>query len=171
LAFYQLHKKQFVPASVDEVWEFISNPENLKIITPEHMGFIITSGNLPKKMYPGMIITYTVKPLLGIKMKWVTEITHIEEKHYFVDEQRSGPYSMWHHQHLIEPVEGGVMMTDIVSYKPPGGFLGAIANKLVIGRQLEDIFYYREKALEKIFGKDGVNIKGKESRKDKNYSG
>ena len=117
------------------------------------MGFVITSGNLPEKMYPGMIITYAVKPLLGIKMKWVTEITHIEEKRYFIDEQRSGPYSMWHHQHFIKPVEGGVMMTDIVSYKPPMGFLGAIANHLVIRRQLEDIFDYREKALEKIFGK------------------
>jgi len=153
VAFYQFHKKQFVPASADEVWKFISNPENLKVITPKHMDFVITSGNLPEKMYPGMIITYTVKPLLGIKMKWVTEITHVEEKRYFVDEQRSGPYSMWHHQHLIEPVEGGVMMTDIVSYKPPMGFLGAIANNLVISRQLKGIFDYREKALEKRFGK------------------
>jgi len=152
VAFYQLHKKQFVPASAEEVWEFISNPENLKVITPAYMGFVITSGNLPNKMYPGMIITYTVKPLLGITMKWVTEITHVEEKRYFVDEQRSGPYSMWHHQHLIEPVEGGVMMTDIVSYKPPLAFLGAIANNLVISRQLEGIFDYREKALEKRFG-------------------
>jgi ligand-binding SRPBCC domain-containing protein len=153
VAFYQLHKKQFIPATADDIWEFISNPGNLKVITPEHMGFVITSGNLPEKMYPGMIITYTVKPLFGLKMKWVTEITHIEEKRYFVDEQRSGPYSMWHHQHLIEPVEGGVMMTDIVSYKPPAGFLGAIANGLVIRRQLEGIFNYREKALEKIFGR------------------
>ncbi|MFO7924257.1 MAG: SRPBCC family protein [Bacteroidales bacterium] len=158
MAFYQLHKKQFVPASADKVWEFISNPENLKVITPEYMDFVITSGNLPEKMYAGMIITYTVKPLLGLKMTWVTEITHIEEKRYFVDEQRSGPYSMWHHQHLIEPVEGGVMMTDIVSYKPPGGFLGAIANSLVIRHQLEGIFNYREEVLEKIFSRGGADL-------------
>ncbi len=153
MAFYQINKRQFIPSTIDDVWEFISNPENLKVITPEKMGFEITSGNMPERMYPGMIITYNVKPLLGIKMKWITEITHVEEKRYFVDEQRSGPYSMWHHQHIIEPVEGGVMMSDIVSYKPPLGFLGAIANSLVIRRQLKDIFDYRQKALERMFGK------------------
>ncbi len=157
MAFYQLNKKQFIPSTIDNVWEFISDPENLKVITPEHMGFEITSGNLPERMYPGMIITYNVKPLWGIRMKWVTEITHVEEKRYFVDEQRSGPYYMWHHQHIIEPVEGGVMMTDIVSYKPPLGFLGAIANGLIIRRQLNDIFDYRERVLEKKFGKGDVD--------------
>lgn len=151
MAFYQLHKKHFLPASTDEVWEFISNPENLKVITPEYMGFVITSGKLPEKMYPGMIITYTVKPLFGIKMTWVTEITHIEEKKYFIDEQKAGPYSIWHHQHIIEPVEGGVMMTDIVSYSPPFGILGRIANSLLIRRQLENIFNYREKVLNNMF--------------------
>lgn len=152
MAFYQLRKEQFIPASLDEVWDFVSRPSNLKQITPEHMGFDITSEDLPDKMYPGMIITYNVKPLFGIKMRWVTEITQVEEKRYFVDEQRSGPYSMWHHQHILEEVEGGVLMKDIVSYKPPMGFLGAIANRVMIRRQLEAIFDYRTKALEKKFG-------------------
>lgn len=148
---YQLIKKQFVPASIDAVWDFISSPANLKEITPDYMGFDITSENLPEKMYPGMIISYKVRPLLGIPMTWVTEITHVEEKKYFVDEQRVGPYSLWHHQHIIEPHENGVMMTDIVSYKPPLGFLGSIANVLLIRRQLEGIFAYREIALVKRF--------------------
>ena len=152
MAFYQLRKEQFIPASLDEVWDFVSRPSNLKQITPEHMGFDITSAGLPDKMYPGMIITYNVKPLFGIKMRWVTEITQVEEKRYFVDEQRSGPYSMWHHQHILEEVEGGVLMKDIVSYKPPMGFLGAIANRVMIRRQLAAIFDYRTKALEKKFG-------------------
>jgi ligand-binding SRPBCC domain-containing protein len=151
MAFYQLIKTQFVPASIDDVWEFISSPENLKEITPDYMGFDISSDNLPDKMYPGMIIMYKVRPLAGIPMTWVTEITHVDEKRYFVDEQRIGPYSLWHHQHLIEPRENGVMMTDIVSYKPPLGFLGSIANALFIGKQLEGIFAYREKALKKRF--------------------
>jgi ligand-binding SRPBCC domain-containing protein len=151
MAFYQLRKNQFVPATIEEVWDFISSPKNLKEITPERMGFVITSPNLPEKMYPGMIISYKVRPLLGIPMTWVTEITHVVEKKYFVDEQRVGPYAMWHHQHFIEPHENGVMMTDIVSYKPPLGFLGSIANVLLIGRQLEGIFAYREKALKKRF--------------------
>jgi ligand-binding SRPBCC domain-containing protein len=149
--FYQLIKKQFVPASIDEVWDFISSPKNLKEITPDYMGFDITSENLPEKMYAGMIISYKVKPLMGIPMTWVTEITHVEDKRYFVDEQRVGPYSIWHHQHFIEPHENGVMMTDIVSYKPPLGFLGRIANALLIRRQLEGIFAYRENALNRKF--------------------
>ncbi len=98
-----------------------------------------------------MIISYKVRPLLGIPMTWVTEITQVVERKYFVDEQRVGPYALWHHQHLIEPHKNGVMMTDIVSYKPPMGFLGSIANSLFIRRQLEGIFAYREKALKKRF--------------------
>jgi ligand-binding SRPBCC domain-containing protein len=151
MAFYQLNKKQFIPASLDEVWDFISLPGNLKEITPDYMGFDITSKNLPEKMYPGMIISYKVRPVLGIAMTWVTEITHVSDKRYFVDEQRIGPYAIWHHQHIIEPYENGVMMTDIVTYRPPLGFLGSMVNALFIKRQLEGIFAYREKALKKRF--------------------
>jgi len=151
MAFYQLIKTQFVAATLEEVWDFISSPVNLKEITPEYMGFDITSGNLPEKMYPGMIIIYKVRPLLGIPMTWVTEITQVEEGKYFIDEQRVGPYALWHHQHLIEPHENGVMMTDIVSYRPPLGFFGSMVNVLFIRRQLEGIFAYREKALKKRF--------------------
>jgi ligand-binding SRPBCC domain-containing protein len=151
MAFYQFYKTQIIKGSIEEVWDFISSPENLKEITPDYMGFEITSGNLSEKMYPGMIISYKVKPLLGIKMLWVTEITHVEEKRYFVDEQRIGPYSIWHHQHFIEPAGQGVLMTDIVSYKPPLGFLGALANTIFIGKRLDNIFTYREKKLEKLF--------------------
>ncbi|HDP55564.1 MAG TPA: hypothetical protein ENN24_07810, partial [Bacteroidetes bacterium] len=102
MAFYQLHKQQHIKATIDEVWDFISSPHNLKHITPKHMGFDITTSNLPKTMYPGMIITYKVRPMLGIPVKWVTEITHVVHKKYFVDEQRVGPYSLWHHQHLLQ---------------------------------------------------------------------
>jgi len=152
MGFYQLHKTQKVPATINEVWNFISAPANLKKITPEYMGFDITSEMLSEKMYPGMIITYRVSPVLGIKMNWVTEITHVKEKEYFVDEQRSGPYSIWHHEHKIEPVEGGVLMTDIVSYKPPFGILGSVANAIFIKKQLEEIFEFRRKVLIEIFG-------------------
>jgi len=153
MGLYQLHKTQKVPATIDQVWDFISSPANLKIITPEYMGFNITSKLLSDKMYPGMIISYKVSPVLGIKMTWVTEITQVKEKEYFVDEQRVGPYSIWHHEHKIEPIEGGVLMTDIVSYKPPFGFLGSIANSILIKKQLKEIFEYRTVAMEKMFGK------------------
>jgi ligand-binding SRPBCC domain-containing protein len=153
MGFYQLHKTLKIPASLDQVWDFISSPANLKKITPEYMGFNITSKVLSEKMYPGMIISYKVSPVLGIKMTWVTEITQVKEKEYFVDEQRVGPYSMWHHEHKIEPIEGGVLMTDIVSYKPPFGILGSIANSILIKKQLQGIFDFRTVALEKMFGK------------------
>jgi ligand-binding SRPBCC domain-containing protein len=152
MAFYQLIKKQKVPTNINEIWDFISSPSNLKLITPEHMGFVVTGGTGKEKMYPGMIITYKVSPLLGIKLNWVTEITHVKDKEYFIDEQRIGPYSMWHHEHKIEPIDGGILMTDIVTYQPPMGILGAIANSLFIKKQLRDIFDYRTMALERKFG-------------------
>ncbi len=151
MAFYQLHEEQWLPAEIDEVWDFISSPGNLKVITPDYMGFDITSVGLPEKMYPGMIISYKVSPLLGIKMTWVTEITQVREKEFFVDEQRVGPYAMWHHQHHIKPHENGVLMTDIVTYQPPLGPIGAIANSLVIRKQLSEIFNYRRTAMERQF--------------------
>lgn len=152
MAFYQFNKQQKINCSIDEIWEFISSPGNLKEITPDYMGFDIMTNNLPEKMYPGMIISYKVSPLLGIKMTWVTEITQVVEKKYFVDEQRVGPYSIWHHQHIIEPIENGVLMTDIVSYAPPLGFLGALANSLLIKNKLNEIFDYRTQAVEKRYG-------------------
>jgi ligand-binding SRPBCC domain-containing protein len=148
---YQLKAEQFIPASRDEVWEFISSPANLKRITPGYMGFDITSGDLPDKMYSGMIISYRVSPVAGIKTTWVTEITHIEEGKYFVDEQRVGPYAMWHHEHHLQEVDGGVMMRDIVSYRPPMGILGAVANRLFIRKKLKGIFDFRVRAIEEIF--------------------
>ncbi len=153
MGFYQLHTTQKIPATLDEVWEFISSPANLSKITPEYMGFQITSKGSLQKMYPGMIISYKVSPVLGIKMTWVTEITQVKEKAYFVDEQRIGPYAMWHHEHFIEPIEGGVLMSDIVSYKPPFGFLGTLAHPLVIKGKLKEIFDFRHKAVEALFGK------------------
>jgi ligand-binding SRPBCC domain-containing protein len=155
MAFYQLVKTQKLSASIGDVWDFISSPANLKEITPPYMGFVVTSNTGLGKMYPGMIITYKVSPMFNIKMNWMTEITHVKDFEYFVDEQRIGPYSMWHHQHKIEPIDGGVLMTDIITYQPPMGFLGAIANALFIKRQLQEIFDYRKIALENRFGRFG----------------
>lgn len=153
MAHFQLQTTQKIPATIDQIWDFISSPSNLKNITPPHMGFEITNNMEGKKMYPGMIITYKVSPILGIKMDWMTEITHVVEKKYFVDEQRLGPYTMWHHQHKIEPIENGVLMTDIVTYIPPFGFIGAIANTLFIKKQLKEIFDYRFQTVDNFFGK------------------
>ncbi|MBN1649695.1 MAG: SRPBCC family protein [Bacteroidales bacterium] len=150
MAFYQFQKEQFIKSTIDTVWAFISTPQNLKKITPDYMGFDIQSQDLPNKIYEGMIIAYKVKPLLGIKTTWVTEITHIKDKSYFVDEQRVGPYALWHHQHLIIPQADGVLMRDIVSYKPPFGLIGSLANSLIINTKLNEIFEYRKAVIEKL---------------------
>lgn len=156
MAFYQFKQEQKINASIEEVWEFISSPKNLKKITPDYMGFDITSHDLPDKMYPGMIITYLIKPIFGIKTPWMTEITQVQDLKFFIDEQRVGPYKLWHHQHFIEPIEHGVLMKDIVTYSPPLGFLGTIANKLIIRKKLQEIFEYRTMAINKKFGKYGM---------------
>jgi ligand-binding SRPBCC domain-containing protein len=149
---YQLRQTQNIPTSIQEAWDFISSPRNLSKITPPYMGFTITNEPIADKMYPGQIISYKVSPVLGIPMTWVTEITHVRDLEYFVDEQRVGPYSIWHHQHKLTEIDGGVAMEDIVSYQPPFGFLGSIANALFIKKQLDQIFAYRTKAVEEMFG-------------------
>ena len=153
MAIYTLETEQLLPASLPEVWDFISSPKNLKVITPDYMGFDILSKNPDEKMYPGMIISYNVSPLLGLKMKWVTEITHVRENEFFVDVQRIGPYSLWHHQHHVKETPKGILMNDIINYSPPMGFLGAIANSIMIKSKLKEIFDYRYIKLEEVFGK------------------
>ena len=148
---YRLHKKQNLPITVDEAWEFLSSPKNLKTITPDYMGFHILSG-ADKEMFPGQIIQYIVTPVLGLKTKWVTEITHVVDKKYFVDEQRFGPYALWHHKHFINPIEGGVEMEDIIDYKLPMGFLGQLMNPILVKPKLKEIFDYRQKKLIELFG-------------------
>ncbi|MBU2920667.1 SRPBCC family protein [Winogradskyella psychrotolerans] len=149
---YTLHKKQNLPISVEQAWEFLSSPANLKVITPDYMGFNILSG-ADRPMFPGQIIQYIVTPVLGIKTKWVTEITHVKNLEYFVDEQRFGPYALWHHKHFIKEIEGGVEMEDIIDYKLPLGILGQIVHPFLVQPKLEEIFNYRTQKLEELFGK------------------
>ena len=151
MSIFTLHKKQNLPITVNDAWDFLSNPKNLKTITPNYMGFHILSG-ADKPMYAGQIIQYIVTPVLGIKTKWVTEITHVIDKQYFVDEQRFGPYALWHHKHFIKEIEGGIEMEDIIDYKLPFGFLGALLQPIMVKPKLEEIFNYRAKKLEELFG-------------------
>lgn len=148
---YELKREQVLKSDLDTIWDFVSSPKNLPRITPTYMNFNITSKELPKNMYPGMLISYTVTPVLGIPMSWLTEITQVADKRYFVDEQRYGPYAMWHHQHFIEPHKDGVLMKDIVTYKLPLGVLGRFAHWLFVKRQLSSIFNYRFLKMEEIF--------------------
>ncbi|MGA1385199.1 MAG: SRPBCC family protein [Flavobacteriaceae bacterium] len=148
---YELHTKQKLPISVEEAWGFFSDPKNLKEITPPYMGFDILSG-ADRKVYAGQIIRYTVKPLLGLKLNWVTEITHVAPGQFFVDEQRFGPYTFWHHKHFLHSIESGVEMEDWVHYKLPMGPLGQWAHALFVRRQLQGIFDYRTEKLNSLFG-------------------
>jgi ligand-binding SRPBCC domain-containing protein len=150
---YELKYETFLPTTLDNAWDFFSSPLNLAKITPPEMGFAVTSEYKDNaKVYAGMIITYKITPLLGIKMNWMTEITHVKEKEYFVDEQRFGPYALWHHQHHFKQVEGGIQMTDLLHYAIPYGFIGRIANSLVVAGKVKNIFDYREEAVEHLFG-------------------
>ncbi|MBR9860090.1 SRPBCC family protein [bacterium] len=159
MGIYKFEAEQLLNADLDELWDFISSPANLKKITPPSMGFDITSGDLPEKMYEGMMISYIVKPLAGIPMTWLTEITHVQDREFFVDEQRSGPYTIWHHEHHLIPTEKGVLMKDIITYKPPFGILGSIANGIVVRPKIKQIFEYRKKVLEKEFNGNS-NLQG-----------
>jgi ligand-binding SRPBCC domain-containing protein len=147
---YQLKRKQFVKTDLKTCWDFFSSPQNLKRITPPYMGFNIKF-DLPEKMYEGLMIEYSVKPLLGIPMTWITEIKTVKDNLFFVDEQRKGPYKIWHHEHHFKEVEGGVEMTDIVSYELPLGVLGKFAHALFVKKQLEGIFNFRIKMVDEIF--------------------
>ena len=152
MAAHSIKTIQKIPVSLDKAWDYFSNPANLQAITPENMGFKVISKHHGDIMYAGQIIEYTVKPVLGIPIYWMTEITQVKDKEYFIDEQRFGPYTLWHHQHHFKEIPGGVEMMDIVHYKNPMWFLGNIANTLFVKNKLKGIFDYRYKKVEELFG-------------------
>jgi len=147
---YQLKRQQLVKTDMATCWDFFSSPGTLQKITPKYMGFDVLT-EVPEKMYEGLMIEYRVRPLLGIPMNWITEITHVKEHQFFVDEQRKGPYRIWHHEHHFETVDNGVLMSDIVSYELPFGILGKIAHPILVQRKLNEIFDFRFEIVEEIF--------------------
>jgi ligand-binding SRPBCC domain-containing protein len=147
---YQLKRTQLVKTDLATCWDFFSSPHNLSKITPDSMGFVVKT-EIPEKMYEGLMIEYTVKPLLNIPMRWVTEIKTVRDYSFFVDEQRVGPYKIWHHEHRFKDLGDAVEMTDIVSYELPLGFLGRLMHGLVVRKKLDSIFAYRFEAVEKLF--------------------
>ncbi|MBP6455458.1 MAG: SRPBCC family protein [Chitinophagaceae bacterium] len=148
---HQVQYQQLIKTDLATLWNFISSPKNLKEITPKEMNFIITSPFFKEKMYAGMIINYKVSPVLGIKLNWCTEITNVQENEYFVDEQRFGPYALWHHQHHFQETENGILMTDIVNYKLPFGFLGNLFGGSFVKKKLKEIFDFRFQRMEELF--------------------
>jgi ligand-binding SRPBCC domain-containing protein len=148
---HKLERTLRIPITIDEAWAFFSSPDNLKKITPPNIGFDIKSG-YSDQMYAGMIITYTVKPFLDIPVNWVSEITEVKDKFFFIDEQRKGPYAMWHHEHHFKAIPNGVEMTDIVNYKLPFGVLGKWLESILVRPKVQGIFDYRNKKMVELFG-------------------
>lgn len=147
---HRLNYQQKLPISLEEAWGFFSNPCNLRELTPDYLSFNMTCE--AGEMYPGQIITYTIKPILGIPITWVTEIRHVEKLKYFIDVQLIGPYRLWHHEHRFEAIDGGVDMFDTIHYKLPFGVMGSAVNALFIRKDIEGIFDYRKKKLNDLFG-------------------
>lgn len=148
-------QEQLLPITIQEAWNFFATPRNLNTVTPPQLVFTITSP-VPDQMYEGLIITYQIKPMLNIAVDWCTEITHIKEHSYFIDEQRKGPYRMWHHEHHFKQVQGGVLMTDLLYYDIGKFFLGKLADRMFVHKKLNQIFAYRYQVLETYFRKTNV---------------
>ena len=147
-----MHRKQTLAVGREEAWRFFSDPRNLARITPPTLGFEIVTPDLPARIHAGLMIQYRVRPLLGIPLTWLTEITHVAEGHHFVDEQRVGPYALWHHEHWFRDLgPGRAEVEDRVTYKLPGGWLAEPIHILVVRKQLAAIFDYRRIAIEKWF--------------------
>jgi ligand-binding SRPBCC domain-containing protein len=151
---YQYKTEQVLKISLNQAWDFFSSPKNLAVITPPEMDFNILTKLEDKEIYEDMIIDYTVKPLWGIKMKWQTKIINVEKPYVFSDTQTKGPYSLWEHTHTFKQVQEGVLMTDIINYALPMGFLGNIMHTLVVKKEIEKIFSHRRKTLEQLFNKN-----------------
>jgi ligand-binding SRPBCC domain-containing protein len=149
---HTLHSTQTIRATPEAAWNFFSNPRNLRCITPPELGFDILS-ELPERMFAGMMIHYRVRPLLGIPMTWLTEITHVKEGELFVDEQRVGPYSIWHHEHHFRDLgDGRLEMQDRITYRLPFDPISEIIHPILVKPQLDRIFAYREKVVAEMFG-------------------
>ena len=151
MARYTLHYETFIPAPLTNVWNFFATPVNLPLLTPSYMRFRITSVQLPATVFEGQIITYKVSPLLTIPMNWASQIIEVHSHKAFTDVQLKGPFRFWQHQHLFEPDKLGVRMTDIVQYEPPLMYLGDLANRLFIAKQLESLFVYRRMKIQELF--------------------
>ncbi|WP_419495030.1 SRPBCC family protein [Chryseobacterium bernardetii] len=148
---HKLFREQQLDCDLKTAWKFFSSANNLSEITPKDMGFTVVTEMEDDEIYEGMLIDYYVSPLFGIKMKWQTEITHVDFQKSFIDFQKKGPYKLWKHHHEFIPNDEGVLMRDTIDYELPMGFLGEIAHSLFVKKKLDYIFDYRFRVLSKVF--------------------
>jgi ligand-binding SRPBCC domain-containing protein len=149
---YYFRTEHLLPVNIEQAWDFFSSAKNLALITPPEMDFKILTKLEEKEIYEGMLIDYTVKPVFGIPLNWQTEITNVNRPQNFTDIQTKGPYKVWEHTHTFIQKENGILMKDEIKYQIPFGMLGQLAQTLFIKDKVKEIFQFREKALEKIFG-------------------
>ena len=150
MSLHTLHREQIILAPRQQIWEYFCDPCNLNEMTPPDMNFEIITQNLPR-MYAGQLIEYRVEFIRGLRSRWLTEIAHVREQEYFVDEQRSGPYQFWYHEHTFQIVPGGTFMIDNVTYSIGFGALGDVLNAVWIGARLKSIFDFRVQMIKQIF--------------------
>ncbi|MFV0190993.1 MULTISPECIES: SRPBCC family protein [unclassified Empedobacter] len=150
---YRLYREQQLYCDIDTAWQFFSSPMNLSEITPKDMAFTVLSEDQDQPIFEGMLIDYTVSPLLGIPLKWQTKIIQVEHQKSFTDFQQKGPYKYWKHFHEFIPNENGVFMKDTVEYELPFGIFGNIVHFLLVKKKLNNIFDYRQHVLKKLFNK------------------
>ncbi len=143
---------QRMPVSMATAWSFFSSPDNLHLIADSEMGFTVLSREHGNRIYAGQVLEYRVRPIWGIPLYWMTEITHVQQGLFFVDEQRFGPFRMWHHQHHFREIEGGVEMTDLVHYKNPLGKIGNLADALFVRKKVQAIFRFRYQRVIELLG-------------------
>jgi len=151
MALYRFEHTQIIPLTLEDSWRFFTNPRNLSELTPAAMNFRHRFEPDAERVYPGMILAYSLTPMAGIPVNWVTEITHVEPLVRFIDEQKSGPFSMWHHIHEFSEVPEGTKIHDTLYYSLPFSFLGQFAHSLFVKNQIENIFRYRSKRMKEIF--------------------
>ena len=156
---YRIKRTQILHTTLTNAWTFFSSADNLRLITPVSMNFKILYKSGLNELYPGQLIQYKVNVLAGLRADWLSEITHVRKPYYFVDEQRSGPYRLWQHQHCFKQVHEGIELTDEVNYAIPLGLIGRLANVLFVERALNAIFDYRFKALKELFKDDETKIR------------
>lgn len=159
MVLYRIERSQVLPISIDTAWQFFSSPGNLPLITPPWLNLKII-GPVSAHMQAGMLIHYHVTPLFGLRMSWLSEITHVDAPRFFVDEQRLGPYRLWHHEHFFHRCDAGVQVDDIVTYALKYASMGTLVHAIWIQKRLQMIFDYRSSALHRRFGTTAASTHG-----------
>lgn len=148
---YTLYAKQTVDKDISILWDFFTKPSNLNKLTPEDVHFKIKSGD-SDDFYEGKIISYKIKPFKLASLNWITEISKVKEGSYFIDNQISGPYKIWHHEHHFKINDNGTTeIIDKVKYKVPFYILGRVIHKIFLRRKLFNIFMFRQKKINELF--------------------